>query len=395
MDSNANHLFLGNYGDRAVCLEKGQGVYVQDTTGKKYLDLSAGVAVSSLGYSHPVLVNSLKRQADKLWHSSNLWHNSAAIRLAQELTSRTFADRVFLCNSGLEANEAALKLALKRGNEIATTKNRILCFSDAFHGRSLFTLSLGGKKMHRSPYEPLPQNIIRVQFNDPDALVQAMDKNICAIIVEPIQGEGGVNPARSELLQAARKLCDKHNALLIFDEIQTGMGRSGHLFSYIKHNITPDLLSLAKGLGSGFPIGALLANKKAADHSTPGSHGSTFGGNALAAAVATEVIKIVDDADFLAAIRFKGKLLKEGLEKINKELECFTEIRGEGLLWGAQLDDKYKGIDIKEKCREDGLLILLAGEGDVLRFAPPLVIDEDSINLGLNKLYNLLRKIKK
>ena len=387
-----NQLFIGNYGDREICLEKGQGVYVQDTDGKKYLDFGAGIAVNSLGYSHPVLVNALKRQADKLWHSSNLYLNQLSCNLAKELISSSFADKVFFCNSGLEANEAALKLARKRGNAINPRKNRIICFTGAFHGRSLFTLSLGGKAEHWKPYGPLPEGITRVAFNDCGALKDAMDDDVCAIILEPIQGEGGVNLASSELLNTARTLCDQHDALLILDEVQSGMGRTGALFAYKDDAILPDLMTSAKGLGGGFPIGCLLATENAAASFAAGNHGSTFGGNCLAAAVACEVIKIIDDESFLAKVRSLGELLGARLQALNEEFHCFKEIRGRGLLWGGQLTDKYNGAKLRDLCRSEGLLILLAGEADVLRFAPPLIISEDQLKDGLDRLDKCLAK---
>ncbi len=399
MDSN--QLFIGNYGTRSICLEKGQGAYVQDTNGKKYLDFGCGVAVNSLGYSHPTLVNALKLQADKIWHTSNLYLNQPSSALAQELTSRTFADKVFFCNSGLEANEAALKLARKRGNEINPQKNRIVCFTGAFHGRSLFTLSLGGKEEHRKPYAPLPDAITRVEFNNSAGLQEAFNEvgdDVCAVIIEPIQGEGGVNVASPELLKLARYLSDEYNALLIFDEIQCGMGRSGGLFAYMDYAIQPDLMTCAKGLGGGFPIGCLLANEAAAQSFSAGNHGSTFGGNALAATVACEVIKIMDDDKFLANVQTMGELLAEELALLNKEFNCFSEIRGKGLLWGCQLTDKYldskgnkKGSKFLEKCRAAGLLLLLAGSGDVLRFAPPLIISKGQLMEAIELLRNALK----
>lgn len=389
---NYNQLFIGNYGDRELCLEKGQGVYVQDTQGKRYLDFGSGIAVNSLGYSHPVLVDAIKRQADKIWHTSNLYLNQPSSELAHELTSRTFADKVFFCNSGLEANEAALKLARKRGNDINPQKNSIVCFTGAFHGRSLFTLSLGGKEAHRQPYAPLPDNITRVAFNDCDALQKAMNDDVCAIIIEPIQGEGGVNPASPELIKLARSLSQKHNALLIFDEIQCGMGRAGSLFNYMGYDgVTPDLMTCAKGLGGGFPIGCLLATAEAAESFSAGNHGSTFGGSALGCTVACEVIRIVDDAKFLNNVQQLGKLLQEQLQLINKEFNCFSEIRGKGLLWGGQLSDKYEGAKLLAECRSQGLLLLLAGNADVLRFAPPLIISESQLMDGLELLRDALQ----
>ena len=392
--SKANDLFLTNYGQRDICLEKGQGVYIQDTHGNKYLDFSSGIAVNLLGHGHPVLVDALKRQADKIWHSSNLWFNEPSVQLAKELVQRTFASKLFFCNSGLEANEAALKLARKRGNKTAKGKNIIVSFTGGFHGRSILNISVAGRDKHLSGYEPLPGQVKQVPFNDVAALTKVMSDEVCAIMVEPVQGESGINPATTELLQAARELCDKHDALLIFDEIQSGMGRTGYLFTYMKHKVIPDLLTSAKGLASGVPIGVLLANDRASTTFTPGSHGSTFGGNALSAAVAVEVIRIIDDEKFLQAVRDKGELLRDLLQQINSKFDCFSEVRGEGLLCGAHLNDKFKGADIIKACRDQGLLLLLAANGDVLRFAPPLIIDEHALTDGITKLHQALTTLQ-
>lgn len=389
-----NYYFIPNYGNRNICFTKGKGVHLQDDEGRTYLDFGSGIAVNNLGYGHPMLVESLKNQAEKLWHISNFWHNQAAINLAKELCKRTYADKVFLCNSGLEANEAALKLARKYGNETQKNKNKIVCFSGAFHGRSLFTAAVSGKKEHKKPFMPLPQRIIRGSFNDAsnakDGLENIMDYDVCALIVEPIQGEGGVIPAKKDFLLKARKLCDKYNALLIFDEIQCGMGRTGRLFAYQDYNIIPDLMTCGKGLGGGFPISALLAKKEYAKYLTPGSHGSTFGGNALAAAVGYQTLILIDNPQLLQSVRKAGDYIYNSLQDINTRYNCFSDIRGRGLLWGAALNCGYTGKDIRDACLKKGLVILLAGEGDVLRLAPPLIIDMDSLSLCLSILEQTL-----
>ena len=381
MDNNS--FFIPNYGDRGICFTCGQGVYLQDTQGRSYLDFGSGVAVNSLGYSHPVLVEALKEQADKLWHSSNLWHNEAAILLATELTKRTGFDKIFLCNSGLEANEAALKLARKYGNKNNLDKNKIVCFSNAFHGRSLFTIAVSGKPAHREPFKPLPEGIIRCPFNDCAELEATMDDSVCAIILEPVQGEGGVIPATKDFLRKARELCDKYKALLIFDEIQCGMGRTGQLFAFMDYAVVPDLMTCAKGLGGGFPIGALLAKKEYADCLTSGSHGNTFGGNALAAAVAHQVLMLIDKPELLKSVREHGEYICQSLKLINEKYNCFSSIRGKGLLWGCSLKSGYSANDVKARCLEKGLLVLLAGDGDILRLAPPLIIDKKSLCAGI------------
>ena len=386
-----NGLFVPNYGDRALSFVRGRGSYLIDAQGKRYLDFSGGIAVNQLGHCHPALVAALRRQAGRLWHVSNWWLNDPCIALAQELIQRTFAGRVFLCNSGLEANEAALKLARKYGRAVGgVKKHKILCFEGAFHGRSLFTAAISGKPQHRKPFAPLPSGIVRCPYDDLVTLRQAMNDHVCALIVEPIQGERGVYPASRAFLQEARRLCDKYEALLIFDEIQSGMGRTGKLFAYMDYQVMPDLMTCAKAMGGGFPIGALLVDSKYGEVLSPGSHGSTFGGNPLAAVVALEALRLTDDAALLRAVTKKSNLLFKQLQNINKQYQAFSEIRVKGLWFGASLTARYDGKALMRRCQEMGLLVILAGEGDVLRLAPPLILSDEDLQKGVDILRRAL-----
>ncbi len=387
MPADINTFFLPNYGDRSVSFVSGSGCYLTDEAGKEYLDFSGGIAVNHLGHCHPALVEALRLQAGRLWHVSNWWLNEPVCRLAQALTEKTFAAGVFLCNSGLEANEAALKLARKYGKEAGGAgKHKIVCFEGGFHGRSLFTAAVSSKPSHREPFAPLPAGIVRCPYNDIASLRAAMNEEICAVILEPVQGERGVYPADVPFMRAVRELCTQHHSLLILDEVQSGMGRTGELFAYMHYGITPDLMTCAKALGGGFPIGALLVGDKYTDVLSAGSHGSTFGGNPLAAAVAYEALRLTDNPSLMKDIKEKSIFLKKTLSDINQKGDVFDDVRAAGLLLGASLKKAYPGKLVMEKCREAGLLVLLAGDGDVLRLAPPLLIGSADLQKGADIL---------
>ena len=389
----ANIYFLPNYGKRETVFVVGQGCFLKDNTGKEYLDFAGGVAVNHLGHCHPRLVSVLVKQAEKLWHNGNFWLNEPAIRLARSLVEKTFADKVFLCSSGLEANEAALKLARKYGREQGgEKKNKILCFDRAFHGRSLFTVAVGGKEEQRLPFGPLPAGIIRCAYNDVSALRHHMSDDFCAVILESIQGEAGVYVAAKEFFSEVRRLCDKHKALMILDEVQTGMGRTGSLFAYMAYDISPDIMTSSKALGGGFPVAALLTKRSYASYLSEGSHGSTFGGNALATAVAYESLQITDDKKLLAEVREKGEWLCNQLHLLNEKYDIWTEIRGRGLLIGAELKEGTQGTQLRQACHRAGLLILPAGAGEVLRFAPPLIVTMEELAKGISILESVLRR---
>jgi len=374
-----------NYAPMAMIPERGEGCRLWDTDGKEYLDFAAGIAVSALGHAHPELCKVLAEQAGKFWHVSNLLTNKPAIDLAQKLCDLTFAERVFFANSGAEVNEAALKLARRYAIEhYGEGKTEIIAFDNSFHGRTFFTVCVGGQKKYSDGFGPKPGDITHLPFNDVEALTAAMSDRTCAVILEPVQGEGGVNPATDEFISAARSLCDQNNACLIFDEVQIGMGRSGHLYHYQKLGITPDILTSAKGLGGGFPIGAMLTTEAIADSLQVGTHGSTFGGNPMACAVAYKVLEIVSDPALLSAVQQKSDLIKSELEKLNKKHHVFSKVRGDGLLLGCELSAQWqdRARDILTRCTEEGLLVLMAGP-NVIRLAPPLIIDDEDIVAGV------------
>ena len=367
---------------------KGLGSRVWDTEGREYLDLAGGIAVNALGHCHPVLVQALTEQAHKLWHVSNIYTTEAAQNLAQKLVQHTFADKVFFCNSGAEANEAALKLARKYARDhFGAEKNEIIACVNAFHGRTLFTVSVGGQPKYSQDFAPLPQGITHIPFNDCAALQQAISAKTCAVIIEPIQGESGVLPATDEFLRIARQLCDQYQAALIFDEVQTGMGRTGKLFAYEHSGVLPDILSSAKALGSGFPIGAMLTTNQFAPSFSVGTHGSTFGGNPLACAVAAAAFDLIQDPQTLNHVQQQGEQLLRGLQVIGTETGVFQAVRGQGLLIGAVLAEAYQGraSEITAAALQQGLMILVAG-GNVLRFAPSLLLNDEDLALGLEKL---------
>ena len=367
---------------------KGLGSRVWDTEGREYLDLAGGIAVNALGHCHPVLVQALTEQAHKLWHVSNIYTTEAAQNLAQKLVQHTFADKVFFCNSGAEANEAALKLARKYARDhFGAEKNEIIACVNAFHGRTLFTVSVGGQPKYSQDFAPLPKGITHIPFNDCAALQQAISAKTCAVIIEPIQGESGVLPATDEFLRTARQLCDQYQAALIFDEVQTGMGRTGKLFAYEHSGVLPDILSSAKALGSGFPIGAMLTTNQFAPSFSVGTHGSTFGGNPLACAVAAAAFDLIQDPQTLNHVQQQGERLLRGLQAIGAETGVFQAVRGQGLLIGAVLAEAYQGraSEITAAALQQGLMILVAG-GNVLRFAPSLLLNDEDLALGLDKL---------
>ncbi|MCL1886565.1 MAG: acetylornithine/succinyldiaminopimelate transaminase [Betaproteobacteria bacterium] len=361
---------------------RGSGLNLWDQTGKQYLDLTGGIAVSGLGHAHPALVKALQEQAEILWHVSNYYTNEPVLRLGKALTEATFADRAFFCNSGAEANEAALKLARRWAyDKYGPQKARIISFLNSFHGRTLFTVSVGGQPKYSEGFGPLPQMIDHIPYNDIAAVRAIMADDVCAVIVEPIQGEGGIVPADPEFLKALRELCDQYNALLIYDEIQSGMGRTGKLFAYMEYGIVPDILTSAKALGNGFPIGAMLTTDDVAGSFTVGTHGTTYGGNPLAASVAYKVLEIINDRDFLSRVQSAGEKLREMLTGIAAAYpEVFSSVRGKGLMLGLVMSTAYQGRakEITAAAEKNGLLLLLAGL-DVIRLVPPLVIEDEHI----------------
>ncbi len=401
--SNIAHLLaLGRdyyvpvYRPREVILDRGQGARVWDSEGREYIDLSAGIAVCGLGHNDPDLVAALTEQAGKLWHTSNVFYSEPPLRLAEELVAASrFAKRVFLCNSGAEANEAAIKLVRKWATAQGRTPDRrvIVTFRGSFHGRTLAAVTATAQPKYQEGYEPLPGGFRYVDFNDATALEGAMATgDVAAVLLEPVQGEGGVMPAAPGFLQHVRELCDRHGALLVLDEIQSGMGRTGTLFAHWQDEVTPDIVTLAKALGGGFPVGATLVGGKVAETMQFGAHGTTFGGNPLAAAVARVALRKLASSNIAENVARQSAALRAGLDAINAELGLFEQVRGRGLMLGAVLKPAFAGRagEILDLAAAEGLLLLQAGP-DVLRFVPALSITDEELGEGLMRLHAALR----
>lgn len=374
---------------------KGKGSRVWDQQGKEYVDFAGGIAVSALGHCHPALVAALHEQGEKLWHTSNVFTNEPALRLGRKLVDATFADRVVFMNSGTEANETAFKLARHYTvTRHSPYKTKIIAFHNAFHGRSLFTVSVGGQPKYSDGFGPKPADIVHVPFNDLHAVKAVMDDHTCAVVVEPIQGEGGVTAATPEFLQGLRDLCDQHQALLVFDEVQCGMGRTGSLFAYMHYGVTPDILTSAKALGGGFPISAMLTTHDIASAFHAGSHGSTYGGNPLACAVGGAAFDLINTPEVLDGVTAKRELFVEHLQQIDARFDLFSDIRGMGLLIGAELKPQYHGKarDFLYAAAEAGVMVLNAGP-DVMRFVPSLVIDDSDIAEGMTRFAQAVERV--
>ncbi len=390
-----DQVMVPNYAPAGFIPVRGAGSRVWDQSGRELIDFAGGIAVNVLGHCHPALVGALTEQANQLWHVSNVFTNEPALRLAHKLVDATFAERAFFCNSGAEANEAAFKLARRVAfDKFGEDKHEIIAATNSFHGRTLFTVSVGGQPKYSDGFGPKIQGISHIPYNDIEALKAAVSDKTCAVVLEPIQGEGGVLPADLAYLQAARELCDKHNALLVFDEVQSGMGRSGSLFAYMHYGVTPDILSSAKSLGGGFPIGAMLTTSELAKHLAVGTHGTTYGGNPLACAVAEAVIDTINTPEVLAGVNAKHLRFKTKLEQIGQQYGVFSQVRGLGLLIGAVLSDAWKGKAkaILDAAALEGLMVLQAGP-DVVRVAPSLVVEDADIDEGLARLERAVAKL--
>jgi acetylornithine/N-succinyldiaminopimelate aminotransferase len=388
--------WLPVYRPRDVVLDHGKGARVWDTQGRDYVDFGAGIAVNALGHQDPDLLEALTSQAQKLWHTSNVFYTEPPLRLAEELVSASgFAERVFFCNSGTEANEAAIKLVRKWATAQGrpADKRVIVTFRGSFHGRTLAAVTATAQPKYQEGYEPLPGGFRYLDFNDVPALEVAFAQgDVAAVMLEPVQGEGGVLPAAPGFVQRVRELCDQHDALLVLDEIQCGMGRTGTLFAHVQDGVKPDIVTLAKALGCGFPIGAMLAGPKVAEVMQFGAHGTTFGGNPLAAAVARVALRKLSSAEVLTNVARQSQSLRDGLARINAELSLFDEVRGRGLMLGAVLNEANKGKAgaILDHAAAHGLLLLQAGP-DVLRFVPALNIGDEDVAEGLKRLEAALR----
>jgi acetylornithine/N-succinyldiaminopimelate aminotransferase len=358
------------------------GLDLWDQEGKQYLDFTSGIAVSSLGHCNPQVVAALTEQLNEVWHLGNGYTNEPVLRLGLALTEATFADRAFFCNSGAEANEAALKLARKYAHtKFGPHKSRIVSFLSSFHGRTLFTVSVGGQPKYTEGFEPLPQEINHIPYNDIEAARAAITDDVAAVIVEPIQGEGGVIPGDHAFLKALREICDQTGALLVFDEVQSGVGRTGAFYAYMDTGVTPDILTSAKALGNGYPIGAMLTTDEIGKHFNVGSHGTTYGGNPLAGTVGLAVVETINQPAFLARVREASAKIFANLEKLSSEYpQVFGKPRGLGLLIGLPMAEAYKGRskDYTKVCEKLGLMLLIAGP-DVVRLAPALVVSDEQI----------------
>ena len=388
--------WLPVYRPRELVLDHGKGAHVWDTQGRDYVDFGAGIAVNALGHQDPDLLEALTTQAHKLWHASNVFYTEPPLRLAEELVLASgFAERVFLCNSGAEANEAAIKLVRKwaASNGRPPERRTIITFKGSFHGRTLATVTATAQPKYQEGYEPLPAGFRYLDFNDAAALESTFAAgDIAAVMLEPVQGEGGVLPAAPGFLKRVRELCDRYDALLVLDEIQCGMGRTGTLFAHTQDEVMPDIVTLAKALGCGFPIGAMLAGPKVAEVMQYGAHGTTFGGNPMAAAVARVAMRKLGSPELLANVERQSAALRAALSRLGAELGLFTDVRGRGLMLGAVLADAYKGRagEVLDIAASHGLLLLQAGP-DVLRLVPPLNITDEELAEGLARLQAALQ----
>jgi len=383
------------YRQRELVLDRGRGSRVWDVEGRDYVDFAAGIAVSALGHGDEDVLAALKAQADKLWHTSNIFYSEPPLRLAAELTAASgFAQRVFFCNSGAEANEAAIKLARRHAAQQGrpADKRTIITFRGSFHGRTLATVTATAQPKYQQGFEPLPGGFRYADFNDPESFDANFGDDVAAVLIEPVQGEGGVLPAAPGFLEHIRERCDASGALLIFDEIQSGMGRSGKVWAHQWDDVKPDVMTLAKGLGCGFPIGAMLASERVGNALEFGSHGTTFGGNPLAAAVARVALRKLSDPELLANVEHQSLSLRAGLDALDARHGVFSQVRGRGLMLGAVLRPEFAGRagEILDHAAHNGLLLLQAGP-DVLRFVPALNIGQDDVTEGLHRLDDALK----
>ena len=390
-----DQVMVPNYNPAKMVPVRGLGSRVWDQAGNEFIDFAGGIAVNALGHCHPELVNALTEQGQKLWHLSNVFTNEPALRLAKKLTDHTFAERVYFANSGAEANEAALKLARRFALEqYGEHKQKIIAFTQGFHGRTFFTVTVGGQPAYSDGFGPKPGAVEHCDYNDLAAFEALISDETCAVMMEPLQGEGGIISPDPAFVKGVRELCDKHNALLIFDEVQSGVGRTGHLYAYMGLDVVPDILTTAKALGGGFPVGAMLTTTAIAQHLKPGTHGSTYGGNPLACAVAERTFDIVNDPVVLNGVKQKEQLFRDTLETINAKHKVFAEIRGKGLLLGCALNDDFKGESRKflDASAEQQLMCLVAG-ANVVRFAPSLIIPDEDIAEGLTRFERAIASV--
>lgn len=393
--AHAKDVFVPNYRPAPVVLDRGEGVYVYDIEGRRYLDLVAGIAVSALGHAHPHLTETIRTQAGKLLHVSNLYLNQPALELADRLVAQSFAERVFFCNSGAEANEACIKAARRyaftRGE---VDRFRIVSFTSSFHGRTYGALTATAQPKYHEGFGPMPQGFDHVPYGDREALLGVVSDKTAAIMLEPIQGEGGVNMPPSGFMAACRQIADDAGALLIFDEVQTGFGRTGRMFAHQHEGVAPDIMALAKGIGGGLPLGAMVTTGRVAEALQPGSHGTTYGGSPLACAAGVVVMDELCRPGFLEQVSKRGQALMEGLDGLNQRYSVFAKIRGRGLMVGAELTDDapFEAKDLVAECRREGVLVHVAGPR-VLRLLPPLIIEPVHIDEAISALDAALSRL--
>ncbi|WP_137174530.1 acetylornithine/succinyldiaminopimelate transaminase [Massilia sp. HP4] len=377
-----DEVLVPTYAPAAMVPVRASGLDLWDQEGKHYLDFTSGIAVTALGHANPEVNEALTRQLNTLWHIGNGYTNEPVLRLASALIAATFAERAFFCNSGAEANEAALKLARKYAHgKFGPHKSRIVSCLSSFHGRTLFTVSVGGQPKYTEGFEPLPQDLSHIPYNDIEAARAAITDDVAAVIVEPIQGEGGVIPGNPDYLKALREFCDKTGALLVFDEVQSGMGRCGTLFAYEQMGVQPDVLTSAKALGNGYPIGAMLTTNEIAQYLAVGTHGTTYGGNPLASSVGLKVLELINQPAFLGRVKEASAKVMANLQQLAADYpQVFGQPRGMGLLIGLPMAEGFKGRskDYTKLCEKLGLMLLIAGP-DVVRLAPALVVSDEQI----------------
>lgn len=378
-----NHV-MNTYSRYDLVFVKGSGSWLTDDKGEDYLDFVSGIAVNCLGHAAPEITKAIRDQSAKLMHISNLYWSEPQIELAGRLAEASGLDKVFFGNSGTEANETALKIARKYGKvKGGDSKTKIICMNDSFHGRSMGALSVTGQEKYRKAFRPLIGDVYEADFNDIASVEALMDDNVCAVILEPVQGESGILPAEQSFLEGVRALCDRHDALLIFDEVQCGMGRSGRLFTYQTYGVMPDVCTTAKALGGGMPIGAVLANNKAAEHFVPGDHGCTFGGNPLACACGNAVMKSLIDNDLLSYVNEMSAYIFDKLNGLCEKYDKIKLVRGKGLLIGVMMEEGYKSAVINNAIEQH---LLLAGAGnEVVRFLPPLNVTKEEIDIAVER----------
>ena len=391
MNTQSNSFIMPTYGERDLMFARGKDCYLFTQSGKKYLDFAGGIAVNSLGHCHPKLVNTLNKQSKLLWHTSNLYKNKNQELFAKELCNKTFADKVFFTNSGAEAIECGLKVIKSYWNLKNINKKNIITFKGAFHGRTFAALSAQKNPKYSEGFTPLLSGFKNIPFNDEKALLKNIDKETAAILIEPVQGEGGIKPASINFLKLIKEVCKKNNILLFLDEVQSGFGRSGKLYAHEWAQIKPDILATAKGIGSGFPLGACLATSQASQGMTQGKHGSTYGGNPLAVAVGREVLKIISNKNFLKNVDIISRYLWKSLKNLQNNYDEILDVRGAGLLLGIKT--KQNNVMISNKLKKNNLLTVPAGD-NVIRLAPPLIINKKHVDEAmhiLNKTFKVLQ----